>query len=129
MSYWKAYESCMSAAKRSRDNAVHFARRNDFTRAFAHAETAKTAQCKADEHFENYIDALALNDARENPGAHETHAEILAGDLARDAEPAHDVGAKYGDGSRVNDVEPAHDVGVTVGDLARDAKSPRDIYS
>ena len=66
MSHWQSYESCMRAAKRSRDYALYFAERKDWTRAFAHAETARTAQVKADEHFECRLDELALNDVPEH---------------------------------------------------------------
>ena len=65
-SNWDSYRSCLRAAKRSRDYAVHFARREDWTRAFAHAETAKTAQDNADEYFVRYLDGLALDDVPEH---------------------------------------------------------------
>ena len=63
---FKAYESYMSDAKRSRSYAVYFAGCKNWERAFAHAETARTEQVKADEHFNFYLDALALNDAFNN---------------------------------------------------------------
>lgn len=63
--HWKSYESCTSSAKKSRKYAVYFAERRDWDRAYAHAASAKTAQLKADEHFEFYLDALALNGACE----------------------------------------------------------------
>ncbi len=63
-SNWDSYQSCLRTATRLRDAAIYFARYgNDWVSAFARAESAKTAQAKADEYFERYLDALALNDA------------------------------------------------------------------
>ena len=56
----------MASARRSRSAAIYFARHNDWTRAFAHTESAKTVQTKADEYFEDYLDALALDDVCDN---------------------------------------------------------------
>ncbi len=64
-SNWDSYQSCTISAKISRDCAVHFARREDWTPAFAHAASAKTMQTKADEYFEDYLDELALAHAFE----------------------------------------------------------------
>ena len=90
--HWEAYKNHHAMAGIHRERVVYFAGKHNWDKAYRSAARSKKSQVKADEHFNFYLDALALNDAFNNaPDTVATFHDLVIQRRYRRRSDPHDI--------------------------------------